>query len=174
MTSSWRHAPRRCCRGRAEPAFSGRVRLARWRLGAGNHRDLDLQLLSAAAEYHAAQGRDVAEVAAPTEGDVFGLHQAAVGRVEIHPAEGWAKHRDPGVGRIGADQPWLAGRWLGQQVAADVTRRQTARAQAGEHQVGEVLAHATAALQHFHQRRGDLGGFSIEGELAENLLHQRL
>ncbi len=78
------------------------------------------------------------------------------------------------MGRIGADQPWLAGRWLGEQVAADVPRRQAPRAQAGEHQVGEVLAHATTALEHFHQRRGDLGGFGIERELAENLLHQRL
>ena len=78
------------------------------------------------------------------------------------------------MGGIGADQPWLAGRWLGEQVAADITRRQAARAQAGEHQMGEVLAHAASALQHFHQRRGDLGGFGIEGEFTEDLFHQRL
>ena len=41
---------------------------------------------------------------------------------------------------VGADQSRLPGRRAGQQAAADVARRQSARAQAGEHQVGEVLA----------------------------------
>lgn len=78
------------------------------------------------------------------------------------------------MGRIRANQPWLAGRWLGEQVATDIARRQAPRTQAGKHQVSEVLAHAATALQHFHQRRGDLGGFGIEGKFAEDLLHQCL
>ena len=75
---------------------------------------------------------------------------------------------------VGADQAWLARRWLGQQVAADITRRQTTGAHAGQHQVSEVLTNPAPTLQHFHQRRRHLGGFGIEGEFAEDLLHQRL
>ncbi|MNN46016.1 hypothetical protein D3C81_1603750 [compost metagenome] len=78
------------------------------------------------------------------------------------------------MGRIGADQPWLARWWLGQQVATDVARGQSTGAYASEHQVSKVLADPASAFQHFHQRRRHLGSFSIESELAEDFLHQRL
>ena len=103
---------------------------------------------------------------------MFGLHQAAVGGVEIHPAEGWAKHRDPGVGRIGADHPRLAGRRMGEDVAADIARRQAQAAQAANHQLGKVLAHATAAFEHLFQRGGYICGAVIELELVEDPLSQ--
>ncbi|MNT41351.1 hypothetical protein D3C72_1777090 [compost metagenome] len=97
-----------------------------------------------------------------------------VGRIEIHPPQHRAKHRDPGVGCIGTNQPWLAWRWLGQQVATDVPRRQPSGTYAGEHQVSKVLADPASALQHLYQRCSHLGRFGIEGELAEDFLHQRL
>ncbi|MNO59806.1 hypothetical protein D3C76_504020 [compost metagenome] len=78
------------------------------------------------------------------------------------------------MGGVGADQSWLARRWLGQQVAADVARGQAPGAYAGEHQVGKILADPAPTLQHFYQRRRHLSRFGIEGELSEDFLHQSL
>ena len=46
--------------------------------------------------------------------------------------------------RIGAHQRRLPCGWGGEQVAADVARRQTVSAQAREHEMGKVLADAFA------------------------------
>ncbi|MCY1177951.1 hypothetical protein D9M73_182810 [compost metagenome] len=78
------------------------------------------------------------------------------------------------MGRIGADQARLAGRWLGQQVTADVTRGQSTGTHASEHQVGKVLTNPAPAFQYFHQRSGYLRRFGIESEFAEDFLHQGL
>ncbi|MNN26143.1 hypothetical protein D3C81_1396430 [compost metagenome] len=78
------------------------------------------------------------------------------------------------MGRIGADQPRLPGRWLRQQIATDVTRGQSPGTHTRQHQVRKVLAHPPPPLQHLHQRSCDLRGLGVEGELAEDLLHQRL
>ena len=68
---------------------------------------------------------------------------------------------------------WLAGRRAREQIAAHVTRRQAARTQARDHQMGKVLAHAALLLEKFHHRRGDVGRRRIEFKLAVNFRHQR-
>ena len=95
----------------------------------------DVQRVRAAAEDHAAQRADVAVVASPGEGDVAQVGQDVVGRIEIDPAECRAVDREPGVRRVGADQPRLARRRIGEQIAADVARR-AARARAGRRSAG--------------------------------------
>ena len=65
-----------------------------------------------------------------------------------------------------------AGRRLGEQVAADVARRKPHAAQAGDQDVGEVLAHALALRQRFECRRIDLGALALVAEVAVNAVHQ--
>ncbi|MNL75566.1 hypothetical protein D3C87_2013920 [compost metagenome] len=78
------------------------------------------------------------------------------------------------MGRIGADQSRLPRWWLGQQIAADVSRRQPAGAYASEHQVREILTNTATTLQYLHQWRCHLGCFGVKGEFAEDFFHQRL
>ena len=75
---------------------------------------------------------------------------------------------------IGTDHARLAGRRLGQEIAADIASRHTHRAQARQHQMREVLADAAFFLQHGKYRRGYRGRLGIELELAEDAPHQRL
>ena len=66
--------------------------------------DLDREGLLAAAQDHAAQRRDVAEVAAPAQHDVLVPHHDAVGGIDVQPAmlrpEPGA---DPGMRLVGAE-----------------------------------------------------------------------
>ena len=102
--------------------------------------------------------------------------EAVVGGVEVAPArvggQVGQQYRDPGVGCVATYQARLAGRWTGQQVTADITRRQADRAQAGDHDVGEVLAHPFALRQRFERRCCDLGAFALVGEVVMDAVHQ--
>ena len=60
------------------------------------------------------------------------------------------------------------------QVAADVARREAARAQAGDHQVREVLADAASAAQHLGGRRRDAGRAGRIGDVVVQPSHQRV
>ena len=104
-----------------------------------------------AAQDHAAQRRDIAEIPAPGHGDVVRAREAAVGGIELDPAVRRAPHRHPGVRRRIADQLLTAfsRSGIGAQVAAHVARRQAARTQAGDHEMREVLADAAPGLHHF-------------------------
>ena len=67
--------------------------------------------------------RHVAVVAAPGDGDVAVVGPLVVGRVDREPlarSAGQPSTADPGVGGVGADDPLLARRRLGGEVAADV------------------------------------------------------
>src|SRR5471032_1099419 len=139
-----------------------------------HHGDSDFRVMAPTAKYHSAQRRDIGKVPAPGQRDVFQRRLHVVGWIEIHSAEYRTNHRDPSVGCIGANHPWLPRWWLGQQITTDVARRQTTGTNTRQHQVSEVLTEAAPAFQHFHQRRRHLGGLGIEGEFAENLLHQCL
>ena len=121
--------------------------------------------MPAAADDHAAHGRDVAEVATPGDGDVPLVGHDVVGRIGRHPAHARAEHREPGVRRVGADQLRLARDRRRDQVAAHVARRQAHRAQAGDLQMREVLADAAAQAQHLVDRRRDAGRCLVVGEI---------
>ena len=75
---------------------------------------------------------------------------------------------------IGTDQARLARRRPGQQVAADIARGEAKCPQAGDHQVGEILADAALLLEHLHDRRRHGGCLGIELEFSEDFRHQRL
>ncbi len=49
--------------------------------------DRNRKVVRAAAEYHAAQGRDVAEVSPCRDGDVIGADVHVVGGIELEPAK---------------------------------------------------------------------------------------
>ena len=74
--------------------------------------------------------------------------------------------------RVHAHQARLPLGRVGQQVARDVARRQAMPAQAGEHQVREVLAHAAALVEHFIHRGAHRGGTGVELEVGVDALHQ--
>ncbi len=73
---------------------------------------------------------------------------------------------------IGADQPWLARRRIGQQVAADVTGGESQRPQARDLDVREVLADAAISFQHARQRGRDDGRCRVENEAPVDAVHQ--
>ena len=106
------------------------------------------------------------------------VDDAVVGRVDVDPAPGLvrpalaAPERNPGVRGVGADQARPAGRRRGQDVAADVPGGEADRAQAADHQVGEVLADAALVLQHFAQRRGDARCGAVELEVLVDALRE--
>src|SRR5438128_1562516 len=66
---------------------------------------------------------------------------------------------------IDATKLRLAGGRIGFEVATDVTRRQTARAQTGDLQMGEVLADPAALLEDFCHWSAHGGGSRIEDEV---------
>ena len=73
---------------------------------------------------------------------------------------------------VGAHQPGLAGRGLGQQVAAHIPGRQAQAAQAANHHVGKVLAHAPAQPQRFERGRARVGGVGCVGKVGMDARHQ--
>ena len=131
----------------------------------GNQIDRNIQGLVAGAEDDAGDGGDVEVVAADGDGDVvFGDYQG-VGGIEADPAVvGAAPQINPGVCGVGAFEARPAGRGVGADVAADIGGGETEATQAGDHDVGEVLADAAALLESLCGRRGDLRGIRIIGE----------
>src|SRR5210317_1153823 len=111
-------------------------------------------LVLAAAEYEAAHRTYIPIVPAPGHGDVFEVGNLVVGGVEVYPAELRAPRREPGVGFVGAHGLVFSRRRMGEQVAADVAGGQTKTAQAGDLQMGEILADAVSGLQNLHHWRG--------------------
>ena len=95
--------------------ITGQLCRCRFPSGKRRHGHGDLQRVVAAAEQDAAQRADVAVVAAPGERHVALGRQHVVGGIEIDPSEPRTPDREPGVRRVGADQPRLAGRRVGQR-----------------------------------------------------------
>jgi hypothetical protein len=67
---------------------------------------------------------------------------------------------------VDAEQPRPPRRRIGAQVARDVARRQALTAQAGEHDVGEILADAAALLEHLVDLGRDRGRPGLELEVG--------
>src|ERR1700722_17610169 len=83
--------------------------------------DGDRDNVVAAAEDHAADWADIAEIAAPAEQDVLVLHHDAVGWIDVHPAKFRTQPAaNPGVRLVRALAFRLARRWLGADVARGV------------------------------------------------------
>src|SRR5450631_2989454 len=140
-----------CPAGRAAQWVSGQDSRQRSPTGGRSSERLyphiDLELVPAAADDHAAQGRDVAEVAAPGQRDVILAEHAVVGGIEIQPAERRTVHGNPGMRGIPADRRFAPSAH-GSYIAADVARSQSRRTYAADHEMREVLANAAAALEH--------------------------
>ena len=75
---------------------------------------------------------------------------------------------------IGTLQSFLPRRWLGFEIAADVPRGEAERAQAADGEVGEVLTHAAAMLEHFDQWRGNGRRFGRMVSLFPGMAHGAL
>ena len=73
-----------------------------------HHGDADFRVMIAPSQNHPTQWRDIGEIPAPGQGDVFECRLYVVGRVKIDPAQHRTKHRNPGMRRVRADQPGLA------------------------------------------------------------------
>src|SRR5579862_6803197 len=96
----------------------------------------------AAAESYPSHRSHIGVVAAPGYRHVTATRHSVVGGVEALPAQHWTPHRNPRVGRLRASEIHVVA-----QVPADVARREPQGAQAGDHQVREILAHAVAGLE---------------------------
>ena len=92
--------------------------------------------------------------------------------VHVNPPEARAEEADPGVGGIGAEEFGLPGRRHSFEVATDIPRRQAQRAQAGNLQMREVLAHPPPLLYHLGQRCGHGRRGRIELEVAVDACRQ--
>ena len=103
---------------------------------------------------------------------------AVVGGVQVAPARAGRQvghiDRYPGVRGVAANQTLGAGRGLRQQITADVTGRHAHSAQAGNHDVGKVLAHALTLGQRLQGRGVHLGALALVGEVGVDALHQVL
>src|ERR1039458_1739309 len=128
----------------------------------------DFHAMRAAAGDDAADRTHVRIITAKRDRDVLLGGQQIVRRIKIHPADIGTKNREPGVARVRADKPLLARRRARAQVAADITRRQTQRTQAGDGEMREILADAAALFQNFFKRRRHRGGRGIEFEIGKN------
>ena len=73
---------------------------------------------------------------------------------------------------IAAYQARLPRLRVGEQIAADITRWQSVGAQAGNHDVGKVLADALALCQRLQRRGVDLRALALVGEVVVDALHQ--
>ncbi len=73
---------------------------------------------------------------------------------------------------ITAHQPFVPRHGLGQQITADVARRQPIGAQAGNHDVRKILAHPFALGQCDACRRVDFRAFTFINEITVDALHQ--
>ncbi|MPL73748.1 hypothetical protein SDC9_19554 [bioreactor metagenome] len=123
--------------------------------------------MAARGAHHAAHRRHVGIVAADGDGDVIVAGELVVRRVELDPAGlETDPGPDPGVHRVRALEPRLAGRREGAQKARDIARRNADAAQRGDHDMGEILAHAAALREGLARRGVDGGRLGVEGHRA--------
>ena len=100
-------------------------------------------------------------------------NEQRVGGVQIAPAEFLpAPQGYPGVGGVGALQPWFARRGDRADIAAHIEGGQAKAAQARDHDMGEILTDPAALFEGLAQRRRDGGGFRIIFEIGLDARHQ--
>lgn len=112
----------------------------------GAHVDGHAKDLLGAPNQHAADRRDVPVVAAPADGNVPQRGITVIGWVGVNPANPGAEQRDPGMRGVDPAQFKQARRWVGFEVAAYIAGRQADGSQAGDEEVGEVLADTPSVL----------------------------
>ena len=84
------------------------------------------------------------------------------------PPEHRAPHRNPRVGGFRPREVDVVA-----QVPADVARGETQGAQARDHQVREILAHAVARLKYLMDGRRDSGGALVVLKLFKDIWRNR-
>ncbi len=145
---------------------------ARRRLLKRHHVDRHADTMPAAPKNDSFYGTDIVVVSAPRQGDVFIRGQLIVGRIDIGPANARTIEGQPGMRGVGANQAFLAVRWIGEQVAADVAHGQAKSTQATNLQVSEILANAAPVGQHLGKRRRDGGCLRIVLKFLVNAARQ--
>src|SRR5690242_14102511 len=95
-----------------------------------------------AADDDALDRGHIAVIAAPGERDVLERGNLVVCRIDVNPAVVRRIGREPGVRRVGPDEPRLAGRRTRYEIAAHITGRQSERTKAADLQMREILANA--------------------------------
>ena len=129
---------------------------------------------------HATHGRHIAKVTPGGQGHIVlpGRVPAnpVIGGIEIAPTLGQGQvgqvNRCPGVRSIAAAQARHTGLRLGEHIAADIAGRQTQAAQAGNENMGEILAHPLALGQRLQSRGVDHGALALVHEIGMHALHQ--
>jgi len=120
------------------------------------------------ADENAANGRDIAVIATPPNGDVAQRRQAIVGGIDVDPANAGAKETHPGMGSIDAAKFRLARRRVGFQITADVASGQAVRPQAGNLEMDKVLANAAALFENLQHGSGHCRCGRVENEVLVN------
>src|SRR5882757_896615 len=135
------------------------------------HAYIDLQFVLPPADDHAAKRRHVSEVSAPCQSDVVLAHHAIVGRIETQPAERRAVDGHPGMRGVSADCRFAALPG-GSNIAAYIAGGEAARAQAGNHEMREILTNAATVLEDLDNRSPIGCGAGNVFELAVDLVHE--
>src|ERR1039458_8354664 len=78
----------------------------------------------------------------------------------------------PCVRCVRTGQALLARRYVVEHVSAHIARRQAERTQTTEHQMGEILAHATSMLEHLAHLRSHGRRLRIVAELSLDAARQ--
>ncbi|MCY1172482.1 hypothetical protein D9M73_126170 [compost metagenome] len=100
-------------------------------------------------------------------------HPDAVGRIDADPAQfGPAPQQHPGVRRIGPHQPRLPGWRDRADIARGISGGQSGGAQAGNHDLREILAHTAALHERLMRRRIDQRRLRIEREIVLDALRK--
>ena len=139
-------------------------------------RDIDANrhVLRARAQHDAVDRRDFGIIAADRHDDMVARHPDAVGRIEPDPAAYRpAPQQRPGVRRIRPHQPRLSRRRNRADIARGIGRGQTGGAQAGDHDLCEILTDAAALIECLARGRVDQRGGRVEFEFVLDALCER-
>ena len=128
--------------------------------------------MAAGSDQDAAERADVGEIPAQRYGNVSFPRQKVVGGVEVNPTRVAAPELDPSVRSVRAEQPGLARRWGGFEIAANVAGGQAESAETGDLKMSEVLANAATLLEHLFQRGSNGGRVGIELKVLVDSVHQ--
>ena len=136
------------------------------------HVDGDLKRVISTAQDQSVQRTDITVVAAPGQGYMAVCGDNVVGRVHVKPAAPGTVRRDPCVGCVGANQPRNSWRLIRAKIAADISRREIQRAETGNLQVREILAHAAPLAKDLLRRRPYGRHFRVETKVCVDARRQ--
>src|SRR5262245_20345796 len=90
-----------------------------------SHVHADGERVTRAAEQDSTQRAHISVIAAPRDRHMAEADDNVVGRIEIDPAVLWTIHGKPGVRRVRPHETRLARRRIGEEIAADISRRES-------------------------------------------------